>query len=303
MSTAEVYAEELPLRPDLRAVEAETAPENGAVFYLEHIRARREREQRDIAKPPIVRGRHERPVPTLDSGLVDLDALALYMHPNPLYVPLYRTPGWKYHHLNHPESSFKQWSTDLEERDARLVILRNSSYQQVHMRVTSEAIYHNVHELYVPRPVSESVDAILRDFEKLDMLGAACLYLNLVKGCSEYRVDAGSLSPPWMEEVTLKERVGFMEEVRADMAQVLVEAEIIPQRLVTSALKRVSMHLRDPYMGHLADQRLASDPVFYPVRVPSQQTLLIQANKLMATELLSSERALQTGVDTVESGE
>lgn len=255
-------------------------------------------------KSSILRLIHEKNVPLLENGLVDIDGLNLYLHPNPHYVPLHAAPGWKYHHVNHPESSFKQWGTDISERDHRLVALRNSSYQQLHMRISSEAIYHNVHEVYVPHPTSESVDKALRDFERLDLLGAACLYLNLLKGTSEYKFDEGSANPRWMQPISLRDRVNFFTEVREEYASALIRAEILPERLVTSAIKRLSMHLRDPYLGKLADQRLESDPVFYPVRTPSHKTLLSKANRLISLDFLANGRqhndALQTEVDRVE---
>ena len=101
---------------------SESAP-SSADFYFESTKVY-ETPTSNGSKRAFLRGGHAKEVPTLENGLVDFDGLRLYLHPNPNSVPLQRTHGWKYHHINHPESSFKQWEKPLEERDPRLVALR-----------------------------------------------------------------------------------------------------------------------------------------------------------------------------------
>lgn len=268
--------------------ELHSAPSTGADF-LSRPRLKKN------ARPAIVRLRHQKPAPTLDNGMVDMDGLVTYMHPNSLSVPLYPRKGWKYHHVNHTKTSFRQAHLPLEDRDEGLVFYRNSPYQQLHLRVSSEATYHNLHEQNISHPASEVVEAALRDFERLDMLGAACLTLNILNGQSKYRANADERL---LESMNSKEMISFMEEVREDCARAVVKAEIIPDKLVTSALKRLALHLEDPYMSAVAARRLRSDPFFYPVKVPSARTLMIKANKLIG--LNSQVKDLPTIRDEIE---
>jgi len=254
-------------------------------------------------KESIQRARHEKPVPTLESGLVDMDALSMYLHRNPLFVPLYATRGWEYHHVNHPKTVYKQESLPEEERDERLIWFRGSTYQQLHMRIGSEEMYHDVHEIYGTRPPMATIEMALRDFRRLDVVGASAIYLNLLNGNNQYNVDVGSFNPPWIEDVDIFQRREVMQEARADAERGVSSAEVLEPRLVTSALKRLALALKDPYINKLADRRLSTDPNFYPVRTPSHKTLLTIANGILFREFVESNSAgetLQTEVERVQ---
>lgn len=289
--------------PSSRLPEKSQSALSSADFYLRDIKMNGIPLVPTRSKRPILRNLHSRKVPLLDTGLVNLDDMKMYLHANPEYVPLQRRAGWKYHHVNHPLSSFEQTGLDSEDRDQELIRLRRSSYQQVHMRVTNERIYHNVHEIQVPHPPRETVVKTLADFERLDMLGATALFLRLSRGSSEYDVDNEAIVPMWMKEIEPRDRINFIEEVREEHASALVRTEVIPQRLVTSAIKRLSLHLKeDPYLVKLANKRLESDPVFYPLRVPSHKTLLDKAKRAIALEFMVTQEvsSLQSGVNRLE---
>jgi hypothetical protein len=53
------------------------------------------------------------------------------------------------------------------------------------------------------------------------------------------------------------------------------------------------MHLQDSFLSEMADTRLSSDPVFYPVKVPSMRYLMIAAHQLFPAEYCDP-----TGEDT-----
>jgi hypothetical protein len=158
------------------------------------------------------------------------------------------------------------------------------------MRITSEEILHLSHEREVPHPSTETLEPALNDFERLDMIGAATLFLDLAHGSNQHRVDPEAVVPDWMRGIPSKDRLSFITEIREDMAKSLVRAEIIPSRLVTSAIYRLSLQLNgDRYLTQLAERRLASDPVFYPVRVPSDKTLLDKAKRMIALEFIHGQ--------------
>lgn len=252
--------------------------------------------------PKIVRLRHAKKVPRLASGLVDPSVLDIYLHHNPYAVPLKKTPGWKYHHMHYPKPFYKLPGVPPEENP--LESFRSNSYNQVKLRISNEQVFHRLYEIWMARPPMETIEATLRDYERLDMLGAACMYLNAMEGSSQYGVDEGSLNPSWVEPVPLKDRISFIEEVREDHARDLIRAEVLPDRLVTSAIKRLSLSLQDPYLARLANRRLESDPVFYPVRTPSHKLLLMKVNNLIKLEFGLTDweptPALQTGANQLQ---
>lgn len=266
----------------------ESAP-CSAVFYIGEGQWATPRPKKS-KRPKIVRGLHQKPVPLLPNGLVNFDGMSTYLHPNPNGVPLYKTRGWKYHHALFSWCSFERPGYDDENRNAQLRRLHRSSWQQLHMRVSSEAVFHLAHEMNVPHPPIETTEAALDELERLDMIGAATIFLCLSRGSSQYKIDQEALSPDWMNDIDEMEKLGFITEVREDMTRSLVRTEVIPQRLVTSALARLSLHTnRDPYITKLTERRLGLDPIFYPVRVPSHKVLLDKAKKMIALEFIHGQ--------------
>lgn len=219
------------------------------------------------------------PVPLDNNDLVDLSRLQTYIHPNPDHIPLTSTPGWKYHHVYHPRTVYTQKNINPLDKDQKLIDFRGYQYNQLMMRVSAERIYHEAHQTTEIPPEPHVIEGVLRDFRRFDALGAVCVGVMLARGDrGAYHIDPETFHHLGIKDIPRKDRQDFFLGAREEAVEELEEIEFTPQRLVTSAIKRLAKRLGDePFLSRLAEERLAKDPVYFPIKTPSRQALQIRS--------------------------
>lgn len=210
----------------------------------------------------------------INRGLVDITDYEPYLIDHPDEVPLNpsgmgNNPSrYIKQHQYFPEPHYRQFDLDYEQRDPRIVAIRELSYSQVVMRRFMELRLHNEKEEQVERPPVETADRAVRDYFELDLVAAASLALREQEmgrqpEYSRYKI------PPWPEitKLTMKDRRRIFRKQWEESLESLDSPLIIPHILVASALKRLARHTDSARLMRHADEMLGGES-YYPVKVP-----------------------------------
>lgn len=247
------------------------------------------------------------------SQLVNLDSYLPFLPDHPDRVPIDNGNGdstfFVNQHIYFTEPSYWSIQTPSGEIDMRYRRLRSLTWSQIVMRRTEERRLHKTMEFTVDPPPPETVDATLRDYHDIDLVGGAVMGLADVRSgyINEPRI-YNHLTPPEIGRLSARDRVDIFRTIRDEALDRLAQPRIVPDKLVTSALKRLSSHLKDEVLEREARERMQSE-IYFPLRVPNIQTIrnIGHAILLDAVGYRSLEESrliqlgLQTGVDKVQS--
>jgi hypothetical protein len=237
-----------------------------------------------------------RPFLRESSGLVNLESYLPYLeHPPediPITLPFNNQGPLVHQHVYFREADYRQDGVPVEDKDMDLVWMRRISYNQVIMGRLSELILHRDHEEHVAPPSPETNQKCLEDYAHIDAIGAAIIG-KVVALKPEVRpvILPGSGQPARMDVLSPLERAEFFDNQLAISLEALRQPKVTPERVVTSALKRMSIYLNNPELQSEADRRLREDSIYYPLRMPKMGKLYHVGNELVARAFESEKLA------------
>lgn len=198
------------------------------------------------------------------NGFVDYYNLRDYMHPEPDEAPFEPDPTriFENHHAAYP--------SDLYAHDAVLREWRNAFYNQIVLPADLEERLHNeqVERMYPPLiPVAE---AGLRDFQRFTELGTVALELKIATDLECEDAERASREGGFYRNMSSDQRLEFFAPLREPSIAALDLMEVLPERHITSILRRFAVYLEDERLVEIARARLDIDPVYFPIRVPGK---------------------------------
>lgn len=222
-----------------------------------------------------------------DSGLVNLESYLPYLVDRPESVPIslpLKNQGPLVHqHVYFREPDYRQDGVPVEEKDWDLVWMRNISYNQIIMRRRLEVRLHHDHEEHVLPPSPDTNRKCLEDYGHIDTIGAAIIGKVIALNPEiQPAMLPGSTRPARINVLSPEERAEFFDGQLTTSLEAITHPEITPERVITSALKRMSIYLKDPELQSEAGRRLKEDNTYYPLRMPKLGKLFHLSNELIA---------------------
>lgn len=228
--------------------------------------------------------------PRHESGLVDLDCYLTYLPDHPDTVPIYLVPFNEspvvHQHVYFRWFGYRSPGKTPDEGNLNpLAKFRNFSHNQILMRRTEELRLHQDFEDDVRPPPDETVSKSLEDFRRLDQLAASTIGLELTlhPECRwQYFPDSGpALASYYVPKLDIAD---YFDNQRELAIESLAHPKISPQRVITSAIKRLSVYLQDERLSSEADERLAADLQYYPLRMRHKQHFYDLSNFMLNQE-------------------
>jgi hypothetical protein len=213
-----------------------------------------------------------------ESGLVNLDSYLPYLVDPTQSVPTristkdLSVDRFVHQHAYFTEQLYKQLDLPKEDRDRRLMALRNAPYSQVIMRSYKEVQLHLEKERCVEPPPISVVNDALRDYFDIDIVGATTLSLHEIINAQPEIVSNWMAEkyeqPPEIQALSRRDRINIFTSERKRALNSLSSTKVLPAHVVGSALKRLAAHLRDHTLERVADEHLADEEEYYPLAVP-----------------------------------
>ena len=220
-----------------------------------------------------------------ESGLVSLESYLPYLVDPPDQVPIDPATGqdeqFVYQHIYFQASKYYQKHIPEGERDPRLTALRNSPYNQILMRPKRELKLHKEHEDHVEIPGDEVIDQALADYYDLDIVGASSLGLIALRNAKKRSIHKLSLYRPLGRNLSHADKLDIFETHLDNVLVSLENPRVTPERVVASALKRISGLLQDKRLDRLAEELMPEDRIYYPLKVPRIGYLLEISKSLL----------------------
>lgn len=230
------------------------------------------------------------------SRLVNLECYMPYLTDAPEDVPISLPPNnngpFVHQHIYFQESKYRQDGVELEKKDMNLVWMRRISYNQIIMRRHIEPKLHRDHEDHVIPPPPETNRQCLEDFEHVDNIGAAILgkVMALKPDAHPDLLDKFGY-PARYKFLSPTDRADFFDEQYAISLEAIKSPQITPERVISSALKRMSIFLEDSELEAEADRRINGDKTHYPLRMPKLSQLYQRSNVMIARAFELEEAA------------
>lgn len=221
-----------------------------------------------------------------NSDLVNLESYLPYLidppETAPITLPFNNQGPFVHQHVYFQEAAYRQDGVPPEDKDWGLVWMRNISYNQVIMRRHMELKLHQEHEEDVAPPSSETNSYCLEDYNQVDIIGAATVGKNVALNPMLQPIilpDSGR--PARVDDLSPEERANFFDQQLEGSLAALEQPLVTPQRVITSALKRMSALLNSAELESLANKRLEEDVIYYPLRMPKVAKLYHLSNELV----------------------
>lgn len=206
----------------------------------------------------------EREVPTGLNGLVPPEHLIAYLPDDPATVPLdvdplvhleHKPDDWHYHHVYFTKKRYNN------SGNGRHLAFRGSRYNQVNIRVRNHGLYHREHERFVKFPPIDEINYFLEEADILNRLSAASQGLRDDKYDDEDKEVFSSIID---ESISRIDTFGIMPDI-----------------VVTGALKRIAIRTGDILLDSIAEKRIEIDPIYLPVYIPKTEILQEAASRLL----------------------
>ena len=241
-----------------------------------------------------------------DSGLVDLDCYLPFLPDPPDRVPAFVRPSpdapFVHQHVYFTWGKYRSPGKTADEgQDNPLAKFRAFSYNQVLMRRRKELKLHQKYEDEVEHPPMSTVSASLEDLREIDMLAASAIGFEVSRNPEVIAMHVPEMGEPKAYQVVPRTEISdFFETQREKLIEVLRSPRITPQSVVVSALKRVATYLDNPRLDKEANERLAADHIYFPVRVRSLRHYYDLGNSMLNQEFGILEAREETEVDSAE---
>lgn len=254
-----------------------------------------------------------------DNDLINPDIYLPYLVDHPDDAPIIMTreqrdvdvDDWVYQHVYFQKNFYMQKGEPDWLKDWVLSQFCTIPYNQIAMRRWMEQELHNTYEEHVIAPDTESMRRALIDFQKLDFLGAAALgkRVALVPEALNY-LSPGAGRAAGSSVASPQERAIYFDGIAEDMLDDLSSPLVVPEVVITSAIKRMSKMFGTERLDEEVKNRLPLDCTYLPVglRHPSvyyqvgtdmlKDASLLEDNKKRYSEV--GITALQTGVNRLE---
>jgi len=228
--------------------------------------------------------------PRHESGLVDFDCYLPYLPDHPDEVPIYVVPSpgspvvhqHVYFQLNGYRSPGK---TSEEGNQNPLSRFRGFSYNQILMRRFEEKRAHRDFEDHVDPPPEITIEKSLMDFRHLDLLAATSIGLEMALHPRRRRQYFPHIGAPVVSKtISRLDIADFFDGQREILIDAVRTPEISPQRVITSAIKRLSTYFGDARITKEADERLANDSQYYPLRMRHKEHFYNLSNYMLKKE-------------------
>jgi len=227
--------------------------------------------------------------PRHESGLVDFDCYLPYLPDHPDKAPIYVIPSPDspivHQHVYFQWNGYRSPGNHEEGIKNPLSKFRSFSYNQILMRRVEEKRAHQDFEDHVGPPPETTVEKSLMDFRHLDFLAAASIGLEMAlhpERRHQYFPHVGS--PIVSKTVSRLDIADFFDTQREILIDAVRTPEISPQRVITSAIKRLSTYFGDARITKEADERLANDSQYYPLRMRHKEHFYNLSNYMLKKE-------------------
>jgi hypothetical protein len=227
------------------------------------------------------------------SGLVDLGDYIPYFVDPPGAVPTRPDVGstaynrFVHQHEYFIEPLYLQLDLPRRHRDRRFAALRNSYYSQIIMRDYKEKEMHFEKEQSVQPPSIETIDKTLLDYFDIDIVGATTYAIHELSSAKRQSTweEQHYTPPPEIESLSKRDKMKILITKRRQALEALASPRVIPEYLVTSALKRLGTSLRDYELNREADSRLEKDGFYFPLGVPKAGHFRCIAGMILGDEV------------------
>ena len=241
--------------------------------------------------------------PRHESGLVDFDCYLPYLPDHPDNVPIYVIPSsaspFVHQHVYFKLDEYRSpGKTGAEGELNPLSWFRSFSYNQILMRRDQETRVHQDLVRHVEPPPVAVVEMSIEDFRRLDLAAVASLGLQLTlnpEKAPQNFPDTG-LSAIIRRSARL-DVADYFDTLRESTIHELASPKVTPHKIITSAFKRLAIYLDDKRLADEANERLADDPEYYPLRVRDKRHFLNMGNCLLKREFQIETTPEETVLD------